>query len=41
MPEEFVLADLQQAQAALDEVSGRRAPDDLLNHIFSRFCVGK
>lgn len=40
-PEEFVLADLQEAQAALDEVSGRRAPDDLLNHIFSRFCVGK
>jgi tRNA modification GTPase len=39
--EEFVLADLQQAQAALDEVSGRRAPEDLLNHIFSRFCVGK
>jgi tRNA modification GTPase len=41
LPEEFVLADLQQAQAALDEVSGRRAPDELLNHIFSRFCVGK
>jgi len=41
LPEEFVLADLQQAQAALDEVSGRRAPDDLLDHIFSRFCVGK
>jgi len=41
LPEEFVLADLQQAQAALDEVSGRRAPEDLLNHIFSRFCVGK
>jgi tRNA modification GTPase len=41
LPEEFVLADLQQAQSALDEVSGRRAPDDLLNHIFSRFCVGK
>jgi tRNA modification GTPase len=41
LPEEFVLADLQQAQAALDEVSGRRAPSDLLDHIFSRFCVGK
>jgi tRNA modification GTPase len=41
LPEEFVLADLQQAQAAFDEVRGRRAPDDLLNHIFSRFCVGK
>jgi tRNA modification GTPase len=41
LPEEFVLADLQQAQAALDEVCGRRASDDLLNHIFSRFCIGK
>jgi tRNA modification GTPase len=41
LPEEFVLADLQQAQTALDEVRGRRTPDDLLNHIFSRFCVGK
>lgn len=41
LPEEFVLADLQQALAALDEVSGRRAPDDLLDRIFSRFCVGK
>jgi tRNA modification GTPase len=41
MPEEFVLADLSDARAALEEVSGRRAPDDLLEHIFSRFCVGK
>ena len=41
LPEEFVLADLQHAPASLDEVSGRRAPEDLLNHIFSRFCVGK
>jgi tRNA modification GTPase len=41
MPEEFVLADLQEARAALEEITGRRAPDDLLAHIFSRFCVGK
>ena len=41
MPEELVLADLQEARAALEEVTGRRAPDDLLTHIFSRFCVGK
>ncbi|MGC4081847.1 MAG: tRNA uridine-5-carboxymethylaminomethyl(34) synthesis GTPase MnmE [Vicinamibacterales bacterium] len=39
--EEFVLIDLREAQAALDEVSGRRTDDDLLTHIFSRFCVGK
>jgi tRNA modification GTPase len=41
MPEEFILADLQTARAALEEVSGRRAPEDLLAHIFARFCVGK
>jgi tRNA modification GTPase len=41
MPEEFVLADLQDARAALEEITGRRAPDDLLAHIFSKFCIGK
>jgi tRNA modification GTPase len=41
MPEEFVLADLQDARAALEEVTGKRAPDDLLTSIFSRFCIGK
>ncbi len=41
LSEEFVLADLQDARAALEEVSGRRRPDDLLAHIFSRFCIGK
>ena len=39
--EEFVLADLQDAVAALQEVTGRRTTDDLLTHIFSRFCIGK
>ena len=39
--EEFVLADLQDARHALEEISGRRAPEDLLAHIFARFCVGK
>jgi tRNA modification GTPase len=41
MSEEFVLADLQDARAALEEVSGRRTSDDLVAHIFSRFCIGK
>jgi tRNA modification GTPase len=39
--EEFVLADLQDARAAFEEISGRRTSDDVLAHIFSRFCVGK
>jgi tRNA modification GTPase len=41
LPEEFVLADLQDARAALEEISGRRVTDDLLAHIFSKFCIGK
>jgi len=41
LSEEFVLADLQDARAALEEIAGRRAPDDLLEHIFARFCIGK
>ena len=39
--EEFVLADLQAARAKLDEVVGTRTTDDLLQHIFERFCIGK
>jgi tRNA modification GTPase len=41
LPEEFVLADLQEARAALEEITGKRAPEDLLAHIFARFCIGK
>ena len=39
--EEFVLADLQEASAHLQEITGRRTTDDLLRHIFERFCIGK
>jgi len=41
MPEEFVLADLQDARAALEEITGRRTSEELLAYIFTRFCVGK
>ncbi|MGE3276012.1 MAG: tRNA uridine-5-carboxymethylaminomethyl(34) synthesis GTPase MnmE [Vicinamibacterales bacterium] len=41
VPEEFVLADLQVAGGALQEVAGTRTTDDLLRHIFERFCIGK
>jgi tRNA modification GTPase len=40
-PEEFLLTDLQQARALLEEITGRRTTDDLLQHIFDRFCIGK
>jgi tRNA modification GTPase len=41
LSEEFVLADLQAARNALEEISGKRATHELLAHIFARFCVGK
>ena len=40
LSEEFVLADLQEARAALEEITGR-ARGDVLAHIFERFCIGK
>jgi tRNA modification GTPase len=41
LSEEFVLADLQDARAAFEEITGRRTPEDVLAHIFERFCIGK
>lgn len=41
LSEEFVLADLQEARAALEEITGKRVAEDVLAHIFERFCVGK
>jgi tRNA modification GTPase len=39
--EEFLAADLMRAEQALDELTGTRAPDEVLADIFSRFCIGK
>jgi tRNA modification GTPase len=39
--EELAVAELQSSRTALEEITGRRAPDDLLNHIFGKFCIGK
>ncbi len=41
LSEEFVLVDLQEARRLLEEISGVRTADDVLIHVFSRFCVGK
>ena len=40
-PEEFVLTDLQAARSRFDEVVGIRSSEDVLRHIFERFCIGK
>lgn len=39
--EELVIADVRDALDALQEITGRRAGDAVLQEIFSRFCVGK
>jgi tRNA modification GTPase len=39
--EEFILADLLDARARFDEIVGKRTADDVLRHIFERFCIGK
>ncbi|HYD33183.1 MAG TPA: tRNA uridine-5-carboxymethylaminomethyl(34) synthesis GTPase MnmE, partial [Methylophilaceae bacterium] len=38
---ELVAEELRQAQDALNTITGRFTPDDLLGEIFSRFCIGK
>ena len=41
VPEELVLVDLQAARHAIEEIAGRRTTEDMLAHIFERFCIGK
>ena len=41
VPEEFILADLHAARSSFDEVVGARSSDEVLRHIFERFCIGK
>jgi tRNA modification GTPase len=40
-PGEFVAMELRESLAALGEVTGRRASEELLERIFARFCIGK
>lgn len=41
VPEEFLLTDLHAARTRFDEVVGARSSDDVLTHIFEKFCIGK
>ncbi|MGA8309570.1 MAG: tRNA uridine-5-carboxymethylaminomethyl(34) synthesis GTPase MnmE [Terriglobales bacterium] len=41
VPHEMVLLDLYNALRPLDEITGATTNDDILNLIFSRFCIGK
>ena len=38
---ELTAFDLRQAVLAIDEITGRVYTEDILDHIFSQFCVGK
>lgn len=40
-PLEIIALELRLAREALDEISGKAIPDDILDIIFSRFCIGK
>jgi len=41
LPEECVAADLREVSRALAELTGEIAPDEVLDRIFSSFCIGK
>jgi len=41
IPHEMLLLDLYNALRPLDEITGATTNDDILNLIFSKFCIGK
>jgi tRNA modification GTPase len=41
VPHEMLLLDLYNALHALDEITGATTTDDILNLIFTTFCIGK
>lgn len=41
MPEDFYSIDLMSAYSSLGRILGKEVEDDLVNEIFSKFCMGK
>jgi tRNA modification GTPase len=41
MSQEFIVVDLMGALETVGEITGDSAGDDVLNRIFSSFCIGK
>ncbi len=39
--DEFIAADIRAALSALGDIVGETTPQDILNHIFANFCIGK
>jgi len=40
-PLEFLALELRDSLSALGEITGETTPDDVLNNIFNKFCIGK
>ena len=40
-PLECLAMELREALAALGQITGETTPDEILDQIFSRFCIGK
>ena len=41
LPAELIAVDFQEAIESLGEITGATAREDVLDQIFSRFCIGK
>ena len=41
MPEDFFTIDMMSAYEQLGYITGESVEDDLVNEIFSKFCMGK
>ena len=41
IPHEMIMLDLYATLKSLDALTGQTTPDDILNQIFSTFCIGK
>ena len=41
LPPEFIAQDIKDALGHLDELLGRKFSEELLDKIFSKFCIGK
>jgi tRNA modification GTPase len=40
-PYECLAMDLREGLNSLGLITGETTPDEILDHIFSRFCIGK
>jgi len=41
MPEDFISMDLQEANDSLGEITGDSVDEEIIDRIFTKFCLGK